>query len=883
MITAARVASARLLAWLRKEQLDRDFEEEIAAHLEMAAEEAQRRGLNAEQARREARIRLGGHDAVRELHRDTRGLPWLDELQQDLRYALRLLRRDLGFTIVAILILGIGIGANTAVFSLVNAVLLRPLPFRDPGRLVWIANHYPGNETHGLSGESTRVAVLEEWQRRSRSFTGLSAYNPFFAYGSRKLTGAGGEPERLIDVMVARDFFPLLGVRPHLGRFFIDAECRRDGPRAVVLSHGLWQRRFGADPGIVGRAITLDEEPTVVVGIMPQVFDFASVFSPGSQVDLFLPLPYDVAKDWGNTLGVVGRLRNGATVASAQSELDAITRQLYKDRPDLGIHHGAAVEPLADHVRGRTRLALIVLWCAVGTMLLIVCANLANLFLSRAISRHNELALRAALGARRGRLVRQLLTECLVLAAGGAALGLALAYGTIRYVANVPAMKIPLLQSAGLDASALSFTVLVAMAAGILFGIAPALQVSGTDLHAALDATSRSSGGRRQSWLRSVLVVAQTALACVLLVAAGLLLRSFLRVLDTHLGFRPQRVFALKISPNPALTEEWQLEAFFAEVVRRAQAVPGVESAGITDTLPLDGNRSWGVRAKGVTYPPDSIPSAYVRRVSPGYFETMGIPLRAGRDFSAQDTSAVAPVLIVNETMARALWPGANAVEQTATIGKIELRVVGVVGDVRHSSLEEEAGLEMYLPIFQADAPSADLVIRTRLSPPALAASLRRAMRPLDPTLPLSDLRPLEQFVDRAVSPRRFFASLMTAFAAVALTLAALGIYGVIAYSVGQRTHEIGIRMALGATTGSVLLGVLSRTLGLALAGVLIGTAGAAAVSRVMSSLLFGISTFDPLTFGGMTAVLTLAAILAGYLPARRAARLNPLLALRSA
>lgn len=801
-------------------------------------------------------------------------------MMQDLRYTFRTMRREPGFCTVAVLTLALGIGANTAIFSVVNTLLFRPLPFRDAGRLVWIAN----TGDTGLSGATTKVANYRDWRAMNQSFEDLTAYFAFSDYGSYNLIEAG-EPERLSGFGVAQNFFDLLGVRPMLGRTFDSEECKWNGRKAVILTQGLWERRFGSDPHIVGRRITLNNDATTIVGVMPRSFDFASVFTPGGRVDMLVPFPItDETDRWGNTLAVIGRLKPGVTVPKAQAEFDLLCRQLlsaHKDRWTFG----ARLDGLQEQVSGRFRRALVVLLSAVGVVLLIACANLSNLLLARAASRRKEIAVRTALGAGRWRLIRQMLTESMVLASCGAALGLLLAVAATRALSGLHAMNIPLLQSVRVDGAALLFTVLVALGTGLLFGIAPALQMSGSGVHDALKDSNRgSSEGRRGAWIRGALVVSEIALACVLLVGAGLLMRSFLRVLDVDLGFQPARVAIWTIETGQRYQKDAQRAAYYRELERSAEQVPGVESAGVTDCLPLGRNRSWGFRAKGVTYAPGQMPLAYPRIIDAGYIKTMRIPLRAGRDFTDHDTADSQRAILINETLARVAWPGRDAVGQEAfvTDNKTPWRVVGVVGDVRHSSLEQAGGSEMYLPVSQAGAGSVELVVRTKLPPEAVAPGVRAALRQVDASLPTAEFRTLDDVVDRAVSPRRFVVMLLGGFAVLALFLASLGIYGVVSYSVNQRTQEIGIRMALGASAGHVQFRVLRETVALALMGTLLGVVGSIGVARLLESLLFGVKPGDAITFLAMTLVLTSVAALAGYLPARRASRIDPMSALRS-
>jgi len=809
-----------------------------------------------------------------------RHLPAFDSLLQDLRYTFRTLGRDAGFTTFAVLIVGLGIGASSTVFSIVNALLLRPLPFHDPSRLVWIANH---DDTGGLSGQTTQVGNFLDLRAQSQSFSDIAAYFAFYGVGDNKLTGQG-EPERLSGVPVSQNFFPLLGVQPQLGRLFTAEECKWNGPKAVLLSHGLWVRRFASDPGIVGHPLTLNNEPVSVVGVLPASFDFASVFAPGSHIDLYSPFPLsDETNRWGNTLAIIGRLKPGVALATAQAEVSIlsarITRAHATDRNDFE----GKLSFLAKHVSGRLRPALIVLTCAVGVVMLIVCANLSNLLLARTAVRQKEIAIRTALGAGHWRLIRQALTESIVLSCGGATLGLILAIAGTRALTHLDAISIPLLQNVRTDAGALGLTLLMAVLTGLIVGLLPAIQVPALAVHAALKDTSRgSTEGKGHTWIRGTLVVSEIAFACVLLVGAGLLIRSFLRVLDVNLGFQPERAAAVRVDPSQQYSTPAQQNAYFDEVLRRVRDVRGIDAAGLSDALPLGRNRGWGVRAKGHVYKQGEYPDAFVRVVSDGYLRSMGIPLRTGRDFTERDTPPNEEVIIINETMARSLWPGDDAMGKIVEADK-DRRVVGIVGDVRHLALEQGAGNEMYLPIRQCgDFASVDLVVRTTLPPAELAPAVRAALKPIEPNLPASDFRMIQQLVDKAVSPRRFVVLLLGGFAMFALVLASLGIYGVISYSVNQRTQEIGIRMALGASAGDLQAGIILQTLGLAAIGMLLGAAASWALARALSGLLYGVTPGDPATFAGMLVMLTAVAAMAGYLPARRASRIDPMVALRA-
>jgi len=806
----------------------------------------------------------------------------LDSLRQDLNYTVRSLRRDAGLTTFIILIAGLGIGASSTVFSVVNTLLLRPLPFADADRLVWIANR----ETSGMSGQTTQVGHVLDLRERTRTLSALAGYFAFYGVGDNLLSGGAGEPERLSGVPVTANFFDVLGVRPLLGRSFTAEEATWNGPKVVMLGYGLWQRRFASNTAIVGTSLTLNNEAHTVVGVLPPSFDFAAVFAPGSRFDLFFPFPLvPETNRWGNTTALIGRLQPGATAPQAQAEIRSIAEQMVREHPDRNGFTGF-VKPLAEQVSGRLRLALWVLAGAVGMVMLIVCANLSNLLLARSAARQKEIAIRVALGAGRRRLIVQALTEGLLLSMGGALLGIAVALVGTRALAGLDAVNIPLLSQLQIDPATLGFTVLIAIATGVVFGLAPALQAQSKALHDALkDSTRGSTEGRQRRWVRNALVVSEIAFACVLLVGAGLLIRSLISVLDVDMGFEPSRAVAVRVDPEQQGMTREQRTAYLDEVLRLTRAIPGVEGAAITDAVPLGRNRTWGARAKGVTYERGRTPSVFPRIVTDGYTAAMGVPLRAGREISSSDTSTSEPVIVVNETMARNLWPGQDPVGKfiVNTCGAPERRVVGVVGDVRHLALEQSSGNEMYLPVKQCgDQPTADLVVRSSLPPGAVAAALRSALKSVTPNLAGNDMRTLQGLVDKSVSPRRFVVLLLGGFALFALVLASLGIYGLISYSVGQRTQEIGIRMALGASARAVQRMVITQTLWLAAIGMVLGTAASWALAGVASGLLFNVTATDPATFAAMLVVLTLVAGVAGYVPARRASRIDPMIALRA-
>jgi predicted permease len=812
----------------------------------------------------------------------TTRLPFTDQLRQDLRYTFRTMRRDPVFTLIGVLILGLGIGANVGVFSVVNTILLRPLPFQAPERLVWIEG--PPREG-GLSSVTYSVDAFEEYQQRNHSLAGVTAYMPFYGPADYKLM-VRGEPQPVSGVMVECNFFQTLGVQPVLGRLFTDEECRKNAAPVTLLSYFFWKRQLGANAAIVGRAITLNNQPVTVVGVLPGSFDFGPVFAPGAKMDILVPAPYDM-RHWGNTLFLIGRMKPGVTVAQTQAEATLLFPRFYfnKEHPEWGTGYQAVVQSLKDHVSGKLRRSLFMLWCAVGLILLIVCVNLSNLALARAAARGKEFAMRSALGAGRGRLMRQLLTESMVLALGGGVLGLVIAFALIFYMAHQGSIALPLLSSLRLDRAALAWTLLAASASALLFGLAPAFRVSRKDIQEALKESGHgTTEGRRHERVRATLVVSEVALACVLLIGAGLLLHSFLRVLDVDLGFQPDRAAALRVDYDDGGGKDAGVRrsAIFEEMLRQVKGISGIEEAGISDMLPLDRNRSWGLGAKGVVYRKDENPDAFVYVITPGYIGAMGMRVRQGRDLSWSDRADSQPVVILNEAAAQRLWPGQDPLGRIAVVGGDDRNVVGVVSNVRETSVEDQSGPEVYLPITQAGPVDAQLVIRTSLPPDLLAASVMRTLRSLNRGQAAAEFRPIRQLVDHAVSPRRFFVLLVSVFATLGLILASLGIYGVISYSVSRRTQEIGIRMALGATRGNVQLAVIRDTLRLALAGIGIGIVAAIAVGRAIASLLFGTQATDPATFAGMILLLAGVALVAGYVPARRASRVDPMMALRN-
>jgi putative ABC transport system permease protein len=793
------------------------------------------------------------------------------------KLAIRQLVKSPGFAAVAILTLALGIGACTAMFSIVHAVLLRPLPFRDPDRLAWIENQGRG----GLSARTTRADTFNAWREQNKSFEALAAYFAFFDFGRRQTLTGGGEPERLRAVGVSDNFFEVLGVPLALGRNFTADECRFNGPNVAILSDALWRRRFAGDPNVVGRALTLNNEPTTIVGVLPATFDFDAIFSPGNEIDLITPFPLTAeTARWGNTVFGIGRLKPGVTVQQAEADLQVISDR-FKRVINYGGTLGARVSPLNEALRGSFRQSFYVLAGAVACILAIACVNLSNLLLARINARRQEFAVRVALGARTRHLVQQALAESLLLAFAGSMIGVPLAVWATRALAGLQTFGVPLLQNASVDPVALAVTIALTGLAGIACGVLPALHLSHGQ-GPQQQATHQRSAGRSSVAARNMLVVVEVALACMLLVGAGLLFRSFTALLRVDLGFQPEHAMAWRVDSPRDFKNSAEGNQYLDGVVRSVAAIPGVDAVGVSDVLPLGRNRTWGVRAKGVVYRPGESASVYPRMVDQHYLQAMQIPLRAGRYFDDRDNATGPKSVIVNENLARALWPERDAVGQVITQdgGRV---VVGVVGNVRHGSLEEAGRNEMYIDYRQSgDWSGMEMVVRSSRPPESLARDVRAALAAYDPSLPSGDFYELERLIENAVAPRRLTTRLLGFFSALALTLAALGLYGLIAYSVVQRTQEIGIRMAIGAQRRDVLALVIGGGLRLVAVGVVLGLSGAYILSGVLRTLLFGVTAHDPLVFAGNAALLIAIATAACLIPALRATRVNPIIALRA-
>ena len=869
--------------------------EELAQHLEDLYEQAQQGGASREEAYRAALQELTESDLLAQglsrVERPVRlepvvpGTPrrfgMLGDFGHDLRYGVRMLWKNKGFTAVAVIALALGIGANSAIFSVVNTVLLRPLPYREPERLVMV---WEDNSKIGYPHDTPAAANYIDWRDQNQVFEGMAAT----ADVSFNLTGAG-DPERFDGKRVSANFFKLLGVEPQLGRTFLPEEDVPGANKVVVLSHGLWQRRFGSDASLVGKSITLNGEGYTVVGVMPADFQFKR-----QDVGMWVPIaftPQQAASRGSHYLEVFARLKPDVSVERAQAEMSTIATRLQQQYPEQNTDLGVSVVSLHEEVVGNIRPALLVLLGAVGLVLLIACANVANLLLARAAVRQKEIALRTALGASRLRLVRQFLTESVLLAALGGVIGLLLSVWGVTLLKTFIPENISQVKSIAVDARVLGFTVLVTLLTGLVFGLAPALQASRFNLNETLKEGGRDAaaarGGNR---IRGLLVVAEVAVSLVLLVGAGLLINSFMRLRSVDPGFRTDKLLTMSVVlPEQKYPDHARRAGFYTDMIRRVEALPGVRSAGVTNWIPLvmQGD-SIGVTIEGQPAPTGKPHIIVTRVVSPHYFGTMGIRLLEGRVFEEGRDRVDSPcVVVVGESVARKYWPGESALGKRLSPGRPEseadwCQVVGMVKDVRQMELAAEPKPQMYFTYEQADlfAPR-HLVVSTEGDPLALAGTVRKTVWEVDRDQPVSNVNTMEGVLSESIARQRFSTLLLGVFAGVALVLAAVGIYGVMSYSMAQRTREIGIRMALGAQKRDVLKLAVGQGLRLVVIGVGIGLIGAFALTRVMSSLLFGVSATDPATLVTISLVLVLVALLASYIPAHRAAKVDPLIALR--
>src|SRR5215207_2777394 len=868
---------------LQRDRVDRDLAEELEAYLELLVEAKVAEGLKPEDARRAALIELGGVEQVKERVREVRVGHFLGTVWQDMRYGVRTLVKSPGFTVVAVLSLALGIGANTAIFSVVNGILLRPLPYPESERIVAVWHTPPQESFPGMKTFSVSPGNYLDWKEQSRAFEQMAVYQ----YAGLSMSGGGGDPVPVTGAAVSSDFFSVLRTQADRGRTFSPDEEQQGRDQVVVLGHGLWQRAFGADPNLVGRTVNLNSRTFTVVGIMPAGFEFPA------EAELWVPLAWDAAERQTRAIHdylVVARLKWDASLAQAQAEMSTISSRLEQQYPEANKGWGAVVIPLQEDLVGDVRPALLVLFSAVGFVLLIACANVANLMLARGANRRKEIALRIALGATRGRIVRQLLCESVLLAVVGGLLGLMLAGWGGPLLVRLSAGTLPDSAAVGVDSWALGFTLLVSLAAGVLAGVAPAMQFSKHELSETLkQGSGRGGGGSVKQRTRKALVVCEVALSLILLVGAGLMIRSFWKLQNVDPGFDTSNTLTVSVLlPSTRYSEPQQQLAFQDRVLEQIRALPGVVSAGSTTTIPLTGRGSrQPFTLEGQPAPPVSEqPLAQTRYVSPEYFRAMGIPLKQGRPFEERDRDGAPQVVVISEAMARRFWPGQNPVGQQLTASFHEQQgpreIVGVVGDVKSNGLDDEAAATMYLSFRQAPRPWITFVARTASDPQGFVQPVSRALYAVDREQALSSVRTMEQVLAESLSGRRFNMTLLMTFAGLALALAAVGVYGVMNYSVMLRRRELGIRIALGARALDVLRLVLGQGLVLTLIGVGVGMAGAYALTRLMASLLYGVTATDFVTFGSVSGVIILVGLLASFIPARRATKVDPMVALRS-
>jgi len=812
-------------------------------------------------------------------------------LWQDLQYGARTFLKSPGFTLIAILTLALGIGINTAIFSVVNAVLLRPLPYQEPERLMLVGEVNPHA---AINQVSIAPANFADYRDQNKSFQSLGLYR-ITARSGFNLAG-DGPPERVVGATVSASLFPTLGVNPKLGRHFQPEEEVQGSNNSVILSHGLWERRFGSDPTIIDKSLSLNGVSYKVVGVMPQGFNFPSkdVMPNGGggitkPIDLWVPLALG-PKDWqargSRYLFAVGRLKQGATVEQAQADLALIAGGLQQQHGQVKDWF-AKVIPMQEQAVGSIKLALLVLFGAVGFVLLIACANVANLLLARAAARRKEIAIRVALGATRGRVIRQLLTESLLLALCGGLLGMLLAIWAVHLLVSLAPSSVPLSAGVGLDTRVVVFTLGISFVTAILFGLAPAFQASKVDLNETLKAGGRNTAGSGSQRVRSLLVVSEIALAGLLLIGAALLVKSFFRLQNVSPGFDPSNVLTFQISLPPAqYADDTKSSNFYRQLQERMKSLPGVQSVSGTTALPMSsgsGYTSFTIAGRPPLPPGEFLFAEHIA-LFPDYFRTMRIPMLKGREFAAQDSFKDAPVAVINEAMAKLYWPNEDPIGKRILIDYdqgVAREIVGVTSNVRHFGLDAEPKPEMYVPQYQYESLSSYLTVRTTNDPQTLVPAAAQAARDIDKDVPVYNTLSMEETISTSLARQRFSMLLMSIFAGIAAVLACIGLYGVMAYSVYQRHNELGIRLALGAQTRDILRLIVGHGLKLALIGIAIGLVGAFLLTRVISSLLYGVSATDPFIFVGIALLLTVVALISSLVPARRATRVDPMIALR--
>lgn len=882
MISVIQRLWERLKASFSHSKHDSDFEDELAHHLEMLTEDNIRSGLTREEATRKAKQQLGGLEQTRELHRRSRGLPFLEQLGRDIKYSFRLMKKDRTFATIAVALVAIGIGMNTTVFSLINTTILQPLPFPDSERMVWISNGNPERPSTQLSRISHRVDTMEGLQQINQSLDTIEAYDPFSLRQTYRLTSQG-EPQTINSVIVSHGLFRMLGIKPLHGRLFNEEDSHNKGTLTSIISHELWRRSFNSDPSILGKSAIINKRPIQIVGVLPPANKFTSTFYPATRVDAFTVLINDHRRNWGNTLSLIGLSKPGITTEQVAADLNRSIDQLKEQYPDRQKSYFANTISFQERITGHLKKPLTFLWLAAGLVLLIVAFNLGSLLLARGIARKQEISLRASLGAKPGRLFQQLITETLILVSIGSILGLTLAFGLVQYLSKLPAIEIPLLQTLHLDSTSILFTIALCLVTAIVCGIAPAWSLISGNINTNLKPEARSTtANRRLMFARSSLVSIEIALACVLAITAAQLYTSFQSLMNKDLGYQPENLIAARIDP----VVDWEHSTTYLEtVLDRVRPIPGVTHAGLTDCIPVERDRSWGLAALGDPNEGNvqDRGTAHIRVVSPGLITAMGTKIVEGREFDRllDGGENSEPTIVINESLAKQFWPDESALGKYVRVNGTR-RVIGVVEDVYHGGPEIEPGNEMYLAMHQQGSRSWDLMIRTRLPLHTIKSELAKAIHEIDPSLPLNLVRPVSKLVDQASSSRKLLVTLVSGFATVAVGLSILGLYGVISYMVSQRTAEIGIKIALGGTRSRIHKEILLYTGKLALIGLAFGVALSIASNRFLQFLLLEETPSALLIYVLSTAAIALCSLVAGYLPARRASNVNPMVALRT-
>jgi putative ABC transport system permease protein len=886
-ITMLNKLRLRLQALFFKSRLEEELDEEVRFHLEREVEENIARGMSPEEARMAALRSFGGVERVKEESRDERGVRLLEEIWQDLRYGVRMFSSCPGFTLAAIIALALGVGANTAIFSVVNALLIRPLPYKDPDQLVMVWEHY---QKDGSPHNLAAPANLIDWKEQNHSFEGMAAFS---TPTSHNFTG-GDAPERIVGIRVSAGFFQILGVKTEIGRLFIDEEDQPNNNFVFIIAHSLWQRRFGGDPNVINKTFMLSGRSHMLVGVLPPSFKMPPDFqySTLEDIEMWTPLalpPEARQRRSSHPYNVIARLRPGVTLDMAQTEMNAIANHLQQVFPGSNKDWGVAVSPMKVEFSGRISLVVFILFGAVCFVLLIACANVANLLLARATVRQKEIALRSAIGATRLRLIRQMLTESVLLALLGGLLGALLARLGVSILIALRPGNIPRIGDVNIDGRVLAYTLIIAVLAGVFFGLAPALHLSKPNINENLGQGSWGGGqAQRSNRLRGLLVLLEIALALVLLVGAGLMIRSFLRLRQVNPGFNCTNVLAFQMTlPSVKYKSGAESEAFYEQVLQRLKALPGVEAAARVSELPFSGDQfdnTFTIEGRPPASPGKD-PHANLRIISHDYFRVMGIPFRRGRAFTEQETSDRQGAVIINEAMAGHFWAGEDPIGKRMTIDigeKGPRTIVGVVGDIRHYALNVEPKPEMYVLTLPMSQRTMNMVVRFVNNPESLAASARREVQAIDKDQPIYSIATMEKVIDKSVADQRFIMLLLSILASVALILAVVGIFAVMSYWVTQRTHEFGIRMALGAQRRDILKLVIGEGMVLTGCGVALGIIIAFILTRIMSGTLYQVSTTDLISFFSGSLLLGSVALLATVIPGYRATKVDPMVALRA-